>query len=125
MAVTLSTVAERRHEGGGTFGSLESLTQSTATAAQSVSLVHDVTTLGAGTATGFGVNTYELATGAVEGREKLVQMGATGEAKLSVGGGTATGQLVFQADGDMVLMRYLNNTWLVDKTVGATLATAT
>ena len=124
MAVTLVNT-ERRAEGGGTFSSAESLTQSTATAAQSVSLNTDVTSLGGGTATGFGVNTYELATGAVEGREKLVQLGATGEAKLSLGGGTATGQLVFAADGDLVLLRYINDVWMVMNTVGATLATAT
>ena len=124
MTISIADLTPK-DDGGGVFGSLDSMTQSTATAAQSVSLNTHVTTLGAGTATGFGVNTYELATGAREGMEKVVQTDATGEAKLSLGGGTATGQLVFQADGDMVLMRYMNNQWLVMNTFGATLATST
>lgn len=112
-------------QGDGTFNSLETMTQSTATSSQTISNKFSVTTLGMGTATGFGLNKYLLsATDAVEGKEKVVQSGATGEAKLVLTG-TATGALVFQSDGDLVRLKLMNATWLVLNTVGATLATAT
>ncbi len=123
MSIATTVGEQLRH---GSIQSIEALTQSTATAAQTVSNTHDVTTLGAGTATGTLLrNQYLLATGAMEGMEKIVQMGATGEATLQVGGGTATGALVFQSDGDLVRFKYMNNIWYVLNTVGATLATAT
>lgn len=105
---------------------IETMTQSTATAAQSIATSFAVTTLGAGTATGtLSLNQYLLATGdGWELMEKIVQMAATGEATLQFTG-TATGAHVFQADGDFIDLKQINGTWWVQNLSGATLATAT
>lgn len=112
--------------GDGSFGSLQTMTQSTATTLQTISNKHAVVTLGMGTATGdLRNNRYLLsATDATEGKEITVQTGATGEASLHFTG-TATGALTFQADGDLVTLKLMNGTWLQQQLVGATLATAT
>jgi len=153
MAVTL-TAGDIQHNG--TWSSREALTQSTATAIQTLSNNHDVSVLGMGTATGFTRNRYLLSTsGAVEGMEKLVISSATGEAYLIfnsaaatgnhsfplnvtaallttattvdalMGIATATGNLVFNADGDYVLAKFINGYWRAQDLVGATLATST
>lgn len=80
----------------GAFESVEVLTQSTATARQAISVIVPVTTLSGGTATGFGVDLYTVASfatlglGPAEGTEKVIAMLATGEAKV-VFNGMATG----------------------------------
>ena len=101
----------------------ENLTQSTATAFQAVSLFTDVTTLGVGTATGFGLNRYGLASGATEGREKVLLTTGTGEAKAYVAG-TATGLWVLNELDDMVMVRYIEGKWRVIQST-ATLASGT
>ena len=86
MGITLNA-GERTRRGGGSFGSTEALSQATATTERSISLTTEVTTLAGGTATGFGVDKYRVATAdAVEGQSKLVVMLATGEAKVRLGG---------------------------------------
>lgn len=90
MAVTI-TGGERQVKAG-TFDAVENLTQSTATARQSISTHFPVTTLSGGTATGFDKDLYTLASGAVEGMEKMIIMLATGEAKVVVQG-LATGRI--------------------------------
>lgn len=95
MTVTLN--AGDRNTAG-TFKAVENLTQSTATARQAISVVVPVTTLSGGTATGFGVDLYTVASfatagaGPAEGTEKWIKMLATGEAKV-VFNGVATGLL--------------------------------
>jgi hypothetical protein len=147
MAVTI-TPGERQTND--TYQSSETLTQSTATAFQSLSLRTDVSVLGMGTATGTALrNIYRLATTAVEGQEKLVISSATGQASvlvpmpsgrigiigssLAVPSATAvdavwasaTGMWVFESDGDFLLCKFLNGTWQVIGGSGATLATTT
>jgi len=148
MAVTI-TGGDVLHPGA--FQTVETLTQSTATAPQTISTVHGVTILGMGTATGFGVNQYNLATAnAVEGMEKLIVSNATGEAKVFIAGATerfpfhismvanptataavdqvwasATGRWVFQSDGDYVFVKFLNAAWHYQDANGATIATST
>lgn len=133
----------------GTFQSVESLTQSTATTPQALSVTTDVSVLGMGTATGAAVrNLYTLAAG-VEGQEKLIYANATGEAsviftqisgRLDPGVGavvnatattvdanwaSATGQYVFQAANEFILTRFMNDAWHVLNIRGATQATTT
>lgn len=121
MAVVLTTGTQRRN--GGVFSSTEDLTVSTATAAQSVSVTTDISTISGGTATGFGVDRYLLAAGS-EGQYKSVVMLATGEAKMDTAGGTATGSFVFSAAEDIWMGQYINAGWKLIQT-SATLATAT
>ena len=153
MAITVQTSDVARE---GTFRSIETLTQSTATAIQTLNNAYAVSVLGMGTATGFARNRYLLSTsGAVEGMEKTVISSATGEAYLIfnssaatgnftfpiqvclallgtattvdalAGIATATGNLVFNADGDFVRARFINGFWRAQELVGATLATTT
>lgn len=81
----------------GTFGAVQSLTQSTGTIPQHISLGHAVTQITGGTATGRTVNWYVLrATGtgtatsiltdgpAEEGMRKYIYFLGTGEAKLQI-----------------------------------------
>lgn len=83
MTVSTLNTGDPQHES--TFLSLETLTQSTATAIQSISVHHAITVLGMGTATGFTRNKYLLSTsGAVEGMEKLIISNATGEANVII-----------------------------------------
>lgn len=125
MAITIDRVIQRQDNAGGVFGSAETLSQSTSTAAQEVSMKTDVSHLGVGTATGFGVNRYLLGTAtAREGQEKVCLTTGTGEAILVLTG-TATGALVFGADGDLAMLRYMNGTWFLLHNNGATFATAT
>ena len=77
--------------------------QSTATAFQSLSLNVQVTHLGLGTATGATRNLYLLASGAIPGQELSILATATGEAKLLISAGTATGMHVF-TDADPFLL---------------------
>ena len=149
MAVTITGGEVQKK--GGTWQSIETLTQSTATVPQAISLNTDVTVLGMGTASGFPRNKYTLATGAVEGMEKLIISSATGEATVFIpsattllpfhvafaalttattadavlGGSTATGQWVFQSDGDFVYLKYMNGLWHFQDLAGATKATVT
>lgn len=83
----------------GTFSDVETLTMSTATARQSISVKTSLTQIQAssfGTATGFGVNLFTVASyatagaGPVEGFEKYIVCLATGEVKV-VFNGQATG----------------------------------
>ena len=155
MAITLTGGERQLH--AGTFQTVETMTQSTATALQALSLRTDASILGAGTATGAAVrNIYSLAAG-VEGQEKLVVMNATGEASVTMAfatsrypfgigfellggtGGTATignvaltdslvtatGMLVFQADGEYAYLKYYNSRWHAIDIFGATQATVT
>lgn len=121
MAITITSMVQKR--GGGTFGSSEALSQSTATVAQSVSVTTDASTLAGGTASGFGVHRFLLAAGS-EGQYKTVVMLATGEAQMDTAGGTATGSYVFSAAEDIWMGQYVNAGWKLIQT-SATLATAT
>ena len=148
MAIGTTTGGERL-KFAGTFQSVESMTQSTSTVPQALSLNTDVSILGAGTATGTSArNIYTLGTG-VEGQEKTIYMTATGEASVvftqpagrlhnyfefsttTVGPATvlsaasATGQYVLQAADDFVLVKWLNDAWQVMAFSGATLGTTT
>ena len=123
MAISITTGAAVHK--GGTFQSVETLTQSTATAEQSLDLDTDVSHLGVGTATLFTRNKYLLASTGVDGMEKIVLTTGTGEAKLRLGGGTATGAHVFQSDTDMLYTKLINGQWMVLSTLGATIATST
>lgn len=93
MSVTLN---QGQQNTAGAFTDVEVLTQSTATARRAISVVSPITTLSGGTATGFGVDLYTVASfattgaGPVEGFTKLIKMLATGEAKV-VFNGIATG----------------------------------
>ena len=81
MTVTISTYDSRTL---GSWQSQESMTQSTATALQALSVKTDVSILGGGTATGTALrNIYSLAAG-LEGQEKLLLMNATGEASVTM-----------------------------------------
>ena len=150
----LVTGGEQRSEQS--WGSIETLTQSTATAIRTLDNKYAVSSLGMGTATGFARNRYLLSTAsAIEGMEKVIQATATGEAYLIFnssaatgnhqfylqalfglmgtattvdalqGIATATGNLVFGADGDYAVARFINGFWRCVDLNGATLATTT
>jgi hypothetical protein len=113
----------------GTIRSIQYMSHSTATAAQSVDVSSDVSCLGAGTATGDNRNNmYHLPAG-VEGQVKFITLGtttaATGEAAIDFSVGTATGCHVFGTSSDYVKVQYINDTWMVLDLLGATIATAT
>lgn len=75
---------------------IDTMSQSTATAAQTISVTQYISVLGAGTATGTNsVNVYTLPAGP-DGTEKLIYLAATGEATLRMT--MATGQHVFGRD---------------------------
>lgn len=123
MAITI-TSGTQVHPGAAY--SNQSLSQSTATALRTLDTSFDVLSLGMGTATGFGVNRYLLATDdAFQGRAVFVQATGTGEAKLLVGGGTSTGDLVFAAATDVALLEQRDTGWFLVQNSGATVATAT
>lgn len=102
MAITIGTEYPGRPWG---YGDSESLTQSTATTAQSISAVVPITYLGMGTASGDNRNNlYTLpatttASGvvgdAVEGMEKFLVATATGEAAVYIE--MATGRVPWEA----------------------------
>ena len=148
MAITLTGGQQQLRSGS--WQSSETLTQSTATTPQALSVKHDVSILGMGTATGAAVrNLYTLGSG-VEGQEKTIYCLATGEASVVakwhagrqpffissiLNGGTATavdtawasatGQLVFQAADEFVRFRWMNEQWHFLELEGATAATTT
>ena len=103
----------------------QTLSQSTATAFQAINLYVDRAHLGMGTATGFSLNRYSLATGAKEGWTVSILATATGEAKVHLGGGTATGLWVFGTADTYLRAIYEEHKWRVLTNSGATLATAT
>lgn len=103
MTVTVSNNGGQVVFGGAGVEDVQ--TQSTATAAQELVLTTPVSNVGMGTATGQN-NVYNLAEGVV-GAMKFVQATATGEAKLILNGGTATGRLIFStaASSGIFIMR--------------------
>lgn len=133
----------------GTYQSVESMTQSTATTPQALSTRTEVSILGGGTATGAAVrNLYTLGSG-VEGQEKIIYMIATGEASVvftqpsgrqpiqvsatlipaatavDAVWASATGQYVLQAADEFIRCIWMNSAWHVTEARGATLATTT
>ena len=104
---------------------MESLSQSTATAFRAINLYVDRFHVGVGTATGFGLNRYSLATGAQEGWIVSILATATGEAKVHLGGGTATGLWVLSSADTYMRTIYEDNKWRMLTNSGATLATST
>ena len=136
MPISISPGA--RHQTMGAQ-SVEVLTQSTTTVAQTLSNTSYVSALGAGTATGsMARNLYNLATTALDGTEKMIYLSATGEASLTfpwatgqhyigrdVAGvatatnvavaliGAATGGLVFIHAAAWARMIFLNGGWTV------------
>jgi hypothetical protein len=122
MAVTITPGSQVLD---GMYRSVKIYSESTSTGIQTMDPNYEVLNLGMGTATGFGVNRYLLATdGNKEGREVLVLATATGEAKLVLTG-TSTGAKVFQSDGDFARVKQVNGTWYEIQTSGPTDATAT
>ena len=85
MTVSITQGSQVQNEG--TYQGVQNLTQSTATAEQSVSVFLPVTTLSGGTATGFGLDRYVIPAGS-EGMHKTIVMLATGEAKVRFGAAT-------------------------------------
>jgi hypothetical protein len=122
MTITITAGAQ---VSPGQYRSLKSYSVSTATAPQTLDATYDVHNIGMGTATGFGINRYLLATdGAREGREIAIQSTGTGEAYLVLSG-TATGALVFLSATDVVEVKQVNALWMLKTNQGATFATAT
>lgn len=151
MAVTISAATSRSP---GTWGAVEALTQSTATAEQTISIYTEVTTLSGGTATGFTINRYALPAGR-EGDYKVIWHLATGESYVRFGAaasnlmatngihyiniatatggaisalgvidGAATGAFVLNSANDFLEARYMNGAWHL-RGGAATLATTT
>lgn len=100
MTVVLN--AGDRQARSGTFSDVETLAQSTATTRQSISVATPLTQIAGGTATGFGVNLYTVASyatsgaGPVEGFEKWIKMTGTGEAKVVFNGIATGGMGIFE-----------------------------
>ena len=103
---------------------IERFSQSTATAFQRLNPRVETSNLGAGTATGFGLNQFFLPD-AWDGVMKTVRGGATGEAKLIWDNATATGQLVFTGSANVVHLRFALTRWWIVSLTGATFATST
>ena len=123
--MTITVIAgERRKRVGGEWAK-QALSQSTATAFQVVNLYIDRVHVGMGTATGFGLNRYALATGAEEGKVVSFLATATGEAKVHLGGGTATGLWVLSTADTYMRIIYEDDKWRLLTNSGATQATAT
>lgn len=118
ITITGGKIARR----GGDLHSTEALAQSTATTVREINLTTDVTTLSGGTATGFGIDVYNLAEG-TEGQTKEILMLASGEAEVTLAG-TATGRLVYSDADDYTALRFTGGKWRI-QTNTATLATAT
>lgn len=125
--MTITTTPGAQIRPNTSYTSVETLTQSTATTQQTLSTTIMVSTVGAGTATGTVLrNQYLLATGtAYEGMEKVVQMGATGEATVQLTDATATGAYILQADGDFIRVKQIDGSWYLLSSSGATLGTST
>lgn len=122
MSITIESDLSRRR--GRTWHSSERLTQSTATTPQRLNQTVDVTYLGMGTATGFGLNVYRVTDG-YAGLVKHVLATASGEAKVFLDTGTATGAWVLDAVDDFLSLQWLGAKWRVMASSGATLATST
>lgn len=122
MAIRITADQPRRR--GRTFQSTETLTQSTATSPQSVNLTTDMTIVGMGTATGFGLNLYRVTDG-FAGLQKSFLATATGEAKLVLDSGTATGAWVLDSADDYLRFRWEEFKWRLMANSGCTNATAT
>lgn len=146
MAVTITSGTQTGFLGQ---QSVETLTNSTATANQTISAQHAVTTISGGTATGtLSINQYVMPEGP-DGLMKFVYLIATGEATVKmtmatgqhyigrdVAGiasatnaagaviGAATGALVLSAKTDYIWAIFLDGGWTVLGT-NATFATAT
>ena len=101
----------------------ETFGQSTATVFRPLSLTTELSVLGGGSATGFEVQRYSLASGALEGQDKAIILPINGEANVYIAG-TATGLHVFSAADDYVLARYERGKWRVIVS-SATIATGT
>lgn len=135
MAISLTSGAQTQRVGG---QSIENLSQSTATAQQTLSNTTYVSALAGGTATGGTINLYLLSDDAPDGTEKLIYQVATGESRVQltmatglhylgrdVAGiatatnaagaiiGAATGALVFGAKGSWVRTIMLNDGWTI------------
>lgn len=100
----------------------QTFSQSTATAFQTLASDVPLVTLGMGTAT--GVNLYLLASGVISGQEISVLATATGEARLLIGAGTATGMHVFTEADDFLKAMYEEGKWRILVST-ATLSTGT
>ena len=100
----------------------QTFTQSTASTAQSISPYTDLCVLGVGTATGFLINVYTLASSA-DGKELSLLVTGTGEAKVAMTG-TATGLWVLTEADDRVRILHENGKWYIQNST-ATLATST
>ena len=137
MAISTPSAGTRREAWGA--GAVEALTQSTATALQTLSVTTYVSSLGAGTATGtMARNVYVLPATAPDGTEKIVILGATGEASLTftmatclhyIGRdtagvasatnvavaiiGAATGGLVLNTTNSWVKLMAMNSSWII------------
>jgi hypothetical protein len=147
MPITLTPGAQIRHVG--TYDDIQSLTQSTATAEQAISLTSQITTIDGGTGTGFSRGRFGLASGAAEGFRKTILMLSTGEAYVRVTNtatgeqagvvtyvsatalsnetptvASATGVLVLNQKGDFMDLLHADSTWFV-MVSRATVATAT
>lgn len=102
----------------------ETLSQSTATAFQTINVTTPITHLGGGTATGHSRNRFSLgATGIVEGQEKMLFVTGTGERNIYIAG-TATGLLVMTAADGLERFVFLSGKWF-RKTSAATISTGT
>ena len=101
----------------------QTFSQSTATAFQTLATDVPVVTLGMGTATG-AANLYMLASGAIPGQDISVLTTGTGEAKLLISSGTATGMWVFTDNDDFLKATYEEGKWRIIQTT-ATLSTGT
>ena len=147
------TLTSGRLNKAASWRSVETLTASTSTTPQAISVETDVTILGGSTVTAGAVrNLYTLAAGE-QGQEKLIMNStSTGHASVifakpsgrqlipalgefQANGSTAsafgnawtsgTGQFVLSADGDFLLLRFIGSDWNVVAIAGATLATTT
>ena len=139
MAVSITAGTQRNYVGDQL---VQTLTNSTATAAQAISAKYTVTTISGGTATGTQLrNVYTMPSGP-DGLIKWVQMIATGEATVNMtmstglhalGStssdavymvGAATGGWVLSAKTDYIFAQFLDEGWTILGT-NATLATST
>ena len=129
--MSIEIIAGKSRERGDGWFALETLNPSTSTSPQTISLDAPLTrvstaTGGTATAVGFEINVFTLSTAsAVEGQTKAFLMTGTGEAKLIVTSGTATGRWVLNAADDYVKFVMHNRKWRLEVNSGATLATST
>ena len=140
MAVSITPGVRRQVLGS---QSIQTLSNSTATAAQNISITTFVSTIAGGTATGSLLRNQYLMPEGPDGLEKVVYMLATGEATLQMTmatglhaswsmssdavftAGAATGAFVLNNKGDFVRALYLDGGWTVLGMNGATFGTST